>query len=140
MPTSLKKRIETYLYHKGFTDPALRDIMLIQLAVCVLALVAGAAVFWFTDFVLLAFVGAALMTFNFWFLSLFIFRHFYGGYSRGFLAGQLLRFIGRFLLTGAILAAIFILGGSPFAVCAGIVSCVAASGGMALVRLKSGRV
>ncbi|MDL2306762.1 hypothetical protein LJC48_01850 [Desulfovibrio sp. OttesenSCG-928-C06] len=139
MGTSLKKRIETYLYHKGFTDPVLRGVMLVQLVICAFLLVAGAVAFWFTGFVLQAFIGAALMTFNFWFLSLFIFRHFYGGYSRDFLAGQLLRFIGRFALTGAVLVAVAILGGSPVAVCAGIVCCVAASGAVALLGMRNSR-
>lgn len=136
---SLKRKIESYLYHKGFTDATLRGVMFAQLTLCAVTLVFGLTLLFLTGWLLLAFVGAAVICGNFWFLCLFMFRRFTGQYSRALLTGQLFGFFGRFLITAVILAIVFIYGGSPAAVFAGMLACGAVSAFTALYKLRAER-
>ncbi|MDR2825296.1 MAG: hypothetical protein LBV76_00700 [Deltaproteobacteria bacterium] len=124
MPATLKQKVEGYLYRRGFTEPILREVMLAQLAVTAVAAVLTIVFIWLTSWFLLFFVGAALVTCNFWFLCQFIFKRFSEGYSKNFVLGQVLLFSGRFVLTGLILAAALLFGGSPSAILAGLGTCV----------------
>lgn len=119
------RKIEVFLYRHGFTDAPLRRVMLVQILLTLIALVPALALLWQTNWFLMFFAGAALFTFNFWFMCQFIFRYFSGSYSRELLVGQVARFAARLLLTGLVLVAILLLGESPVAFLAGLTCCVA---------------
>jgi small-conductance mechanosensitive channel len=137
MPATLKQRIEGYLYRRGFTEPVLREVMLVQLAVAAALLLLALAFIWLTDWFLFCFAGSLLVTCNFWFLCRFIFRHFSGGYSGSFALRQILLFGGRFILTALLLAWILLSGGSPSALLAGLGTCVAVIIATALLRFRA---
>lgn len=119
------RKIEIFLYRRGFTEAPLRRVMLVQLLMTLISLVPALALLWRTNWFLMFFAGAALFTFNFWFMCQFMFRYFSGAYSRELLAGQLARFAARLLLTGLVLAAILLQGESPAAFLAGLSCCMA---------------
>jgi hypothetical protein len=99
--------------------------MLVQTLLTLISLAPALALLWWTNWFLMFFAGAALVTFNFWFMCQFIFRYFSGSYSRDLLLGQVARFAVRLLLTGLVLVAILLTGESPVAFLAGLSCCVA---------------
>lgn len=131
----IKQRIERFLYKKGFTEAPLRAIILAQLALLAVSFIAGIILWYFTAWLLWFFLGFALMAFNFWSMSRFVIEHLPGGYSRSFLQGQILRFFGRILLTGAVLAAALYFGASIAALCLGMLGCLMVTGITAAARL-----
>lgn len=134
----IKQKIERFLYKKGFTEAPLRAIILAQLALLAVTFTAGIILLYFSAWLLWFFLGAALLAFNFWSMSRFLLEQLPGGYSRAFLRGQLIRFFGRILLTGIVLAAAITFGASIAALCLGLLSCLAVTGIIAVARL-SGR-
>lgn len=130
----LKRKIERFLYKKGFTEAPLRAIILAQLALLCALLALGLVTLYFSAFGLWLFLGAALISFNFWSMSRFIIEQMPGGYSRSFLRGQLLRFLGRLAVTGIVLAAAIYYGASVTALGLGIFTCLAVTGIVGIVR------
>jgi hypothetical protein len=137
MPATLKQRIEGFLYRKGFTEPVLREVMLVQFAVASVLLILALAFIWLTDWFVFFFAGSLLVTCNFWFLCRFIFSRFSGVYSKSLALRQILLFGGRFVLTALILAWILFSGGSPSALLAGLGTCVAVIIAVALLRFRT---
>lgn len=133
--SKIKQKIERFLYKKGFTEAPLRAIILAQLALLALSLVAGIILLYLSAWLLWFSLGAALLFFNFWSMSRFLLEQLPGGYSRAFLRGQLVRFFGRILFTGIVLAAAIYFGASIPALCLGMLSCLAVTGIIAVARL-----
>lgn len=128
-------KLETYLYHKGFSDAALRRIMLNVLLFAGAALLLGLITLPVSGLGLVFFSGAALFVFNFWFLTLFILSFVPAGYSKQLLFKQLFSFFGRMLITGIIIALLFIHGASAAALVAGFTVCIGIIILTALVKL-----
>lgn len=138
MLRNIKLKTERFLYKKGFTDAPLRDIIFSQLVLLVVSLFAGLLLLPVTSWLIVFFVGAALLSFNFWSISRFVLARFPVGYSKSLVKSQLLRFFGRTLLTGLILMAVILAGGSVLALSLGLLSCLIVISVVALVRF-SGR-
>lgn len=130
----MKLKIERFLYKKGFTEAPLRAIILAQLALLGVLLVLGLAALYFSAWPICVFLGAALISFNFWTMSRFLLEHLPGGYSRTFLRGQLLRFFGRLLVTGAALGVAIYYGASPAAIGLGMFLCLAVTAIVGVAR------
>lgn len=128
--------VERYLYKKGFTEAPLRAIILAQLGLLVLSLLLGLILLYFSAWPLWFFLGAALISFNFWSMSRFILEQLPGGYSKTFLQGQILRFLGRIVLTGAALGLALYWGASPWPLVVGMIVCVSVTGIVGFARLQ----
>lgn len=139
MTASPVRKIEIYLYGKGFSDPVLRSAMLVQILLAVAAFVCGLALVWLSYWPLMFALGVACIVFNFWFLCRFVFKYFSGVFSRELLVGHLFGFFVRLLLTGLVLGAAFILGGSPVAASAGIFTSVGLCAAVALLRSRANK-
>lgn len=120
METGISRRVEGYLYHRGFRVAGARRLVLIQTALaagsCVAALVLG----WTWPPALHFAAGTILATFNFYFLAKFVHR-LVGGDPFGAVPRQLLRFYGRLGATAVALYALIVHAGfSVFALLAGL--------------------
>ncbi|MDR2893631.1 MAG: ATP synthase subunit I [Deltaproteobacteria bacterium] len=138
MKASPKRRVEAWLYGKGFNEPVLRGMMLTQLLLFAVSAVFAVATVWLNGWMLMFALGAGVVLFNFWFMCRFFFRYFDGTYSRQLLTGHLLGFFGRLLVSGVVLGVAFALGGSPAALSVGVFSCVGLGTVVALLRLRAG--
>lgn len=138
MLRNIKLKTERFLYKKGFTDAPLRDIILSQLVLLVVSFALGLLALPLTSWMMVFFVGAALLSFNFWNISRFVLARIPAGYSAGLAGSQLVRFLGRIFITGLILTAVIIAGGSILALSLGLLSCLIVISIVALVRF-SGR-
>lgn len=133
---NIKLKIERFLYKKGFTEAPLRAIIFAQLYLLALSLTLGLIFLFFSIWPICFFLGAALITFNFWSMSRFILEQLPGGYSARFLQGQLFRSLGRLIITGAVLTAALYFGASPFAMLFGMLACMAVIGITGAARHK----
>lgn len=132
----LRQKIERFLYKKGFTEAPLRSIILAQLALVFASLLLGLILLYFSTWPFCFFVGAALISFNFWGISRFVIENLPGGYSRAFLRGQIFRFFGRIIVTGLVLGLALYWGASPWPISLGIIACLAVTGIAGIARLK----
>jgi hypothetical protein len=128
-------KIERFLYKKGFTDAPLRDILLAQVVLLAVTLLLGLIMLLATSWFIYFFIGAALLSFNFWNMSLHVLK-LQKGYSKTLVRDQLLRFAGRILLTGFVLAVAMLMGGSPVALGLGLLSCLVVISIVASVRFR----
>ena len=122
----LREKIEGFLYRQGFTHPQVRRVMLVQVYVALAMCAAGLALGGFAVWPLFMALGALLATWNFYHLSRSVSQLVYVEYSRGMLVGLVVRFYGRLLVTGFVLAALIYWGGAPMsALLTGLSSVVA---------------
>lgn len=124
----LKLKIERFLYKKGFTYAPLRAIILAQFALVCASLFFGLVVLYFSVWPICFFLGAALISYNFWSMSRFVLEHLPGGYSKSFLQGQIFRFLGRIIISGIVLGLAFYWGASPWPLALGMIACLAVTG------------
>lgn len=97
-PTEILQKIESALYHRGFTHEGTRHMVRNQIVMTggtfILALMLG----WFLGGLFSLAAGAALATFNFWFLAKFVQLVIFK--KQDSVAGLLAQFYGRLFLTG----------------------------------------
>ncbi len=122
----LNHRVDAGLYHRGFTVSEVRAMVRGQLLLSLYASCA-APMFLLTGWWPLDFIaGAALASFNFYYLAKFVQQVLYFKYTRGLLFGLLFRSYGRLLLTGVALCVLIgWLNSSIVALVAGLSTVVA---------------
>lgn len=100
-PMEILHRIESELYHRGFTHEGTRQMVRDQVALTGVAIALAFVLGWVFDGLFSLAAGAALATFNFWFLAKFVQRVILK--KHGSVAGLLAQFYGRLFLTGLVL-------------------------------------
>ena len=97
------KKIEQWLFAKGFAIPQVRYILSAQILLCLLALGCGILVAPMTLWGLSFGIGACIAMYNFWFIARFVQKNFSDTYTTKMLVSLLLGFNVRLIATGAML-------------------------------------
>ncbi|MFW5734933.1 MAG: ATP synthase subunit I [Oceanidesulfovibrio sp.] len=99
----LSHGVESRLYQRGFTQPAVRRLISWQILLTMAVLPAGALFFWVGLWPLAFAAGSLLATFNFYFLAKSLQQIVYVKYDRQLLVSMLFRFYGRLGITAVAL-------------------------------------
>ena len=105
---SIRQKIETRLYHLGFSSDVVRHLLCTQLLICGAGIGVGLALFWLTLWPLSFAAGAAIATFSLWHISRFAQTNIHYQYSPALGLKLFFGFTWRFLLIGVVLSLLIV--------------------------------
>ena len=123
---TIKTKMESWLYKRGFEIPEVRQLISMQLALASVSILVVSIVTGFGSWATAFTVAALLVTVNFYHLAKFVQKIVY--VRKGAVLATLIRFYGRLILTGVVLYALIAwVHADVFALLAGVSTVVASS-------------
>ena len=110
---SIRQKIESRLYHLGFSSAIVRHLLCTQALICGAALIAGLALFPLTAWPLSFAAGAILAAYSLWGIARFAQANVSQQFSAIMGLKLFLSFTGRFLLIGVALFGLIVLLKTP---------------------------
>lgn len=107
---ALRHRIEAHLYARGVRNASVRALLTRQCLLAVVAMGVGVAGGIFHPWLLHFGIGVGIVTANFYFLATSIARRLESGVQGPLVASTIVRFYGRLILTGVLLAVLLVFG------------------------------
>ncbi|MBE6441058.1 MAG: hypothetical protein E7022_01835 [Desulfovibrio desulfuricans] len=113
--------LDAWLWRRGIDHPVIRAVLRNEILLAAAFLLAGGLLYAVTAWFFWFGAGAAIMAWTFWGLARFFLRNSLGEYSSAFLRVVILRWLGRFLVIGALLyLALAVCRAPVFAVAGGL--------------------
>ncbi len=103
MLAKIRFRVEAWLFRHGFSNPAARFLLAVQILSVVVLIFSGLLLCWYTQWLLWVGLGAAVAVSNFYLVAQKLQSFFPSGFSRGNVVGMLLGFYLRLFITAIIL-------------------------------------
>ncbi len=126
MTASIRRKIERFLYGRGFSSPVVRGLLCAQICLTALTLCAGAALLPLTPWVLCFGAGAAVALYNFWHIARSAQANIVREFSMALGLKSFAGFFARLTLTAFVLFALIVWLRAPVApLVAGLTSTVA---------------
>ena len=100
---NLIHNLDKQLFKDGFTKPELRGLLKVQIILVLCAACLALCLSWISVWPLAFAAGASIVTLNFYWMAGFVRQITRFTYDRMLLAGLLVRFYGRLVLTGILL-------------------------------------
>lgn len=105
---STRQKIESRLYHLGFSSAIVRHLLCTQMLICGVAFFIGLCLFWLTLWPLIFAAGAAIATYSLWHIARFAQANIHYQFSPKLGLKLFFGFSGRFLLIGIVLSLLIV--------------------------------